>query len=255
MLPVYADGEKSHHPPLGAAANSWQSRSIVDWGDGLGWGKRLFDICFAVAIFVPGVPIFVTVAILVLLRDGRPIFYLSKRMKSPTESFTLIKFRTMEIDASDLHDTVLGGDKAGRVTALGRKLRKARLDEAPQLLNVLKGDISFVGPRPPPKRYVDMFPELYGEVLKSKPGITGLATVMFHAHEEWLLSNTSTPEETEAVYVRRCIPRKARLDLLYQKRWSAGLDAYLMYLTAAKFFPGLPGRRIRRMQRKTRKQV
>jgi lipopolysaccharide/colanic/teichoic acid biosynthesis glycosyltransferase len=212
----------------------------------LGWGKRAFDICFALAIFTPGVPIFVTVAVLVLIRDGRPVFHLSKRMRTPDRSFTLIKFRTMERDSADLEDTVLGGDKTARITPLGRLLRRTRLDEAPQLLNVIKGDISFVGPRPPTPRYVQMFPELYAKVLKSKPGITGLATVFFHAHEEWLLARTTSEAETEEVYVKRCIPRKARLDLLYQKRRSAGLDAYLMWLTAGKFFP-LPGRRIRRM--------
>lgn len=218
----------------------------------MGWGKRAFDICFALAIFSPGVPIFVTIAVLVALRDGRPVFHLSKRMCTPDRSFTLIKFRTMERDAADLEDTVLGGDKTARITPLGRLLRRTRLDEAPQLLNVIKGDISFVGPRPPTTRYVQMFPELYAEVLKSKPGITGLATVFFHAHEEWLLSQTKSEAETEEVYVKRCIPRKARLDLLYQKRRSAGLDAYLMWLTAGKFFP-LPGRRIRRMTNANRR--
>ena len=105
-----------------------------------------------------------------------------------------------------------------------------------------------VGPRPPTPHYVALFPDLYAQVLKSRPGITGLATVMFHRHEELMLAQCKTAKETEATYVRRCIPRKARLDLLYQNKRSAALDAYLMYLTATKFFP-LPGRRIKRLQR------
>lgn len=217
-----------------------------------GWGKRAFDVIFGLAIFVPGLPIFVTVAVLVWVMDGRPVFHLSRRVKSPGKEFWLIKFRTMEADAKDVDNTVLGGDKAGRITPLGAKLRRVRLDEAPQLLNVLWGDMSFIGPRPPPRRYVDMFPELYARVLRSKPGITGLATILFHTHEEWLLAGISDPDEVERIYVTRSIPRKARLDLLYQKRASVGLDAYLLWLTASKFFP-LPGRRIARMKARSQR--
>lgn len=212
-----------------------------------GAGKRLFDIAFGLAIFLPGLPIFLTVALLVLIRDGRPVFHLSRRVRSPGRMFWLIKFRTMENDAEDRDDTVLGGDKAGRITPLGAKLRRVRLDEAPQLLNVLWGDMSFIGPRPPPRRYVDMFPELYAQVLQSKPGITGLATIMFHTHEEYLLANVADSKDVERIYVTRCIPRKARLDLMYQRKASVAMDAYLLWLTASKFFP-LPGRRIARMK-------
>lgn len=218
-----------------------------------GAGKRAFDILFGLAIFLPGLPIFVTVAVLVLLRDGRPVFHLSRRVRAPGREFWLIKFRTMRHDSADLDDTVLGGDKAGRITPLGAKLRRVRLDEAPQLLNVLWGDMSFIGPRPPPRRYVDMFPELYANVLRSKPGITGLATIMFHTHEEYLLADVTDPAEVERIYVTRCIPRKARLDLLYQRKASVGLDAYLLWLTASKFFP-LPGRRIARMKARAARQ-
>ena len=206
-------------------------------------------------MFVLGLPIFLTCCVLVWWYDGRPIFHLSRRMRSADQDFVLIKFRTMTVDTDDTDDTVLGGNKVDRITPLGRKLRRTRLDEAPQLLNVLWGDISFVGPRPPPRRYVEMFPELYAEVLKSRPGITGAATVLYHSHEEWLLSGTSTEKETEMVYVRRCIPWKAKLDLWYQRNWSLSLDIYLMYLTAAKFFPSLPGQRIRRLTSKGRKST
>ncbi|MFT4783333.1 MAG: lipopolysaccharide/colanic/teichoic acid biosynthesis glycosyltransferase [Paracoccaceae bacterium] len=211
-------------------------------------GKRLFDIVFGLLIFLPGLPIILVVGMLILIRDGRPVFYLSRRMKTPTQSFNLIKFRTLRADANDHDDYVLGADKAHRITPLGHFLRQIRLDEIPQLWNVLRGDISFVGPRPPTPHYVALFPDLYAQVLKSRPGITGLATVMFHRHEELMLAQCKTAKETEATYVRRCIPRKARLDLLYQNKRSAALDAYLMYLTATKFFP-LPGRRIKRLQR------
>lgn len=214
-----------------------------------GWGKRAFDLCFGLAIFLPGLPIFLTVALLVWLRDGAPVFHVSQRVKAPGQTFGLIKFRTMSDDPQDADDSVLGGDKSARITSLGRFLRRTRLDEAPQLLNVLKGDMSFVGPRPPTPHYVATNPELYARVLRSKPGITGLATILFHAHEERILADISDPRQVETAYVTRCIPRKAALDLLYQRRASICLDSYLLWLTAAKFFP-LPGRRISRMKRR-----
>ena len=107
--------------------------------------------------------------------------------------------------------------------ATGRFLRRSRLDEVPQLWNVLKGDMSFVGPRPPLRLYVERFPELYAKVLQSRPGVTGLATLVFHRHEEKLLAACRSAAETDAVYARRCVPRKARIDLIYQNMLSEWL--------------------------------
>ncbi|MFD0982103.1 sugar transferase [Tropicimonas aquimaris] len=214
--------------------------------------KRAFDVCFSALLLIPGLPLMAVLWVLVRLRDGSPAIYPAQRMKSPEGLFTLWKFRTMQIDRSGPEVGVSGGDKQHRITPLGRKLRRTRLDELPQLINVLKGDMSFVGPRPPARRYVKLFPELYSEVLRCRTGITGLATVMFHSHEEMLLRDCATGEETEAVYIRRCIPRKARLDLIYRQNQSLGLDLYLIYLTAGKLLP-LPGRRLNRLKAKARR--
>jgi lipopolysaccharide/colanic/teichoic acid biosynthesis glycosyltransferase len=126
---------------------------------------------------------------------------------------------------------VSGGDKAARITPAGGFLRRTRLDELPQLFNILKGDMSFVGPRPPLRRYVEACPETYAAVLRSRPGVTGLATLVFHRHEERFLAQCATPEETNRVYLRRCIPRKARLDLIYQRRQSLCLDLWILLRT------------------------
>ena len=140
------------------------------------------------------------------------------------------------------HDTgapeagVSGGDKTARITATGRLLRRTRLDEVPQLWNVLCGDMSFVGPRPPLRLYVERFPALYARVLQSRPGITGLATLTFHRHEEALLATCRTPAETDSVYARRCVERKARIDLIYQDRRTIWLDFRLMWLTLVRAF-------------------
>ncbi|MDX5403570.1 MAG: sugar transferase [Rhodobacterales bacterium] len=195
--------------------------------------KRTLDIICALGLSVILAPVALVIATLILCIDGRPVLYPSERMKTPQLAFTLWKFRTMRPAPAD--SGVSGGDKSDRITPLGRFLRRSRLDELPQLINVLRGDISFVGPRPPLRRYVEMFPNLYEQVLRQRPGLTGLATLVFHKTEERLLSDCRTPEETENVYTRRCIPRKARLDLIYAERRSIGLDIRLIFGTVFRF--------------------
>lgn len=196
--------------------------------------KRAFDLGLALMLVLVLVVPALAIAGLILLRDGRPVLYRSERMRAPGRPFQLWKFRTMTVARTDAG--VSGGDKTARITATGRFLRRTRLDEVPQLWNVLRGDMSFVGPRPPLRRYVDRFPQLYARVLQARPGITGLATVVFHRHEERLLAPCRTAAETEAVYERRCIPRKARLDLIYLRRRSLRLDLWLILRTARRIF-------------------
>jgi lipopolysaccharide/colanic/teichoic acid biosynthesis glycosyltransferase len=191
--------------------------------------KRLFDLCAALFLLALLWPVILVLSVTILLREGRPILYLSERMKSPTKGFQLWKFRTMTVVEKD--EGVSGGHKASRITPTGAFLRKYRLDEIPQLWNVLRGDISFVGPRPPLRRYVEKFPDLYGDVLKSRPGITGMATLVYHRHEENLLAKCGDAAETEEVYCKRCVPQKARLDLIYQVQRSLCLDVLLMLKT------------------------
>ncbi|MDR0809832.1 MAG: sugar transferase [Gemmobacter sp.] len=193
--------------------------------------KRLFDLTLAVVLVVVLAVPFGLLLLVLLLIEGRPVFHVAERMKAPDAPFRLWKLRTMTVARAD--GGVSGGDKAARITAVGRWLRAARLDEIPQLWNVIRGDMSFVGPRPPLRLYVERFPELYGRVLRSRPGITGLATLHFHAHEEWLLARCRSAAETDAVYSRRCVPRKAMLDLLYQKNQSLCLDLAILYRTGA----------------------
>lgn len=141
--------------------------------------KRLMDIALALVFLLLLSPLLLFVSLCVLIVDGRPILYRSERMKTPTQGFQLWKFRTMSVVETD--SGVSGGDKSARITPLGARLRRTRADEMPQLLNILRGDISFVGPRPPLRRYVDLRPDLYEKVLQNRPGVTGLATLTFHA--------------------------------------------------------------------------
>ena len=194
--------------------------------------KRLFDLAIALMLSVALLPVFLIVAALILIKDGRPILYVSERMKTADTGFNVYKFRTMK--QSKQNTGVSGGDKSDRITEYGHVFRRTRLDELPQLWNVLKGDISFVGPRPPLRQYVEQFPEIYDLVLQSRPGITGLASLKFHAHEERILANTKTIAETDYVYKRVCIPRKAALDIIYQNNQTLCFDLYLMIKTVFK---------------------
>lgn len=196
--------------------------------------KRVFDLFFASLLVVILGPIILWLIWTVWRKQGRPIFYVAERMKTPERAFGLWKFRTMSVVEDD--QGVSGGHKQSRVTPLGAKLRAKRLDEFPQLWNILKGDLSFVGPRPPLREYVEKHPELYADVLKSRPGVTGLATIVFHKHEDLLLARCETAEETEATYRRICVPRKAALDLIYQRHQSTCYDFQLVFQTIGNLF-------------------
>lgn len=171
-------------------------------------------------------PVMIVVALVIYVQDGAPIFYVSERMKAPEIGFALIKFRTMSQSHTD--SGVSGGDKTARVTKMGRFLRSKRLDELPQLWNILRGDMSFVGPRPPLRQYVERFPDLYRDVLTCRPGVTGLATTRFHVREETLLASCRDGQETDAIYARRCVPRKAQLDIIYRNHQSVCFDFVLI---------------------------
>ena len=195
-------------------------------------GKRALDLILAGLLMLVLGPVIAGLALWLRVRQGAPVFYASERMCTPTRGFTLWKFRTMTVAETD--SGVSGGDKAARITPAGRWLRRTRLDELPQLVNILRGDLSFVGPRPPLRAYVERFPETYGRVLQSRPGVTGLATLVYHAHEERLLADCADAAETDAVYARACVPRKARLDLIYAAHRSVCFDLALIARTAAR---------------------
>jgi lipopolysaccharide/colanic/teichoic acid biosynthesis glycosyltransferase len=199
--------------------------------------KRAFDLILAITLGILLLPIIAAVAIAILVRDGRPILFGHQRSNAPGQTFTLWKFRTMLPLRRRRDHGVSGGHKRRRITKLGRILRRTRLDELPQLWNVIRGDISFVGPRPPDPRYVELYPELYAEVLKIRPGITGLATLAYHKTEERLLAECRTPQQTEAVYTRRCVPRKAKLDRIYAENQTICYDMLLMLHTVFRKLP------------------
>jgi lipopolysaccharide/colanic/teichoic acid biosynthesis glycosyltransferase len=198
-------------------------------------GKRMLDLIFSLALGLALGPLLIVLLVVLAVTEGYPVFYVSERMRGPTRAFGLIKLRTMPVGA-DRVGGVTGGDKQRQMRPMHRLLRRTRADEIPQLWNVLRGDMSLVGPRPPLRCYVDDYPELYTAVLASRPGITGLASIVFHVHEERLLAACTTPAQTDAVYRRRCVPAKARLDLIYARHRNLCWDLVLIGRTAVKPF-------------------
>lgn len=198
--------------------------------------KRAFDLALSLVLAALLWPVLLLLIALLLVTEGRPVFYIAERMKTPDHSFGLVKLRTMRPAPPGTDAGVTGGDKSARMSRLHRILRRTRADEIPQLWNVIRGDMSLVGPRPPLRLYVEAFPALYASVLQSRPGITGLASLRYHATEERLLAACRTPAETDAVYRRRCVPRKAALDLIYQRRRTLCWDLLLVLETAARPF-------------------
>lgn len=206
--------------------------------------KRMMDILLAGGgMVVLALPFAVLVLVLWLVQ-GRPLYHVSERMLTPERAFRLWKLRSMTVLARG--DAICGGDMTARVTPMGRWLRRYRLDELPQLWNVLRGDMTMVGPRPPLRRYVEACPDLYAQVLAARPGLTGLASLMFHRREDALLRACRSAEETHDVYLRRCIPAKARLDILYHRSRSMGGDVMLIVQTLWRLGGGFPLRPRRR---------
>ena len=132
-------------------------------------GKRLFDLVIALVLAVVLLPVIAVLALAILLTDGRPVFYVSERMRTPDQPFNLWKFRTMRVVEND--SGVSGGDKVDRITPMGRFLRRTRADELPQLWNVLRGDMSIVGPRPMMVSQKSLYPGTAYYAMR--PGITG----------------------------------------------------------------------------------
>ncbi|MBF9035145.1 sugar transferase [Rhodobacterales bacterium HKCCE2091] len=188
--------------------------------------KRLVDLGLVAVLGIPVCVVSIGVALCILAADGRPVLHVSERIGRHRRPFRLCKFRTMR--PADDAGVATGGDKSARLTACGRGLRRRRLDELPQLWNILRGDMSFVGPRPPLRRYVERHPDLYDRVLACRPGLTGLATLVYHRAEARILAACRSEAETDATYSRRCVPRKARLDMIYADHASVPFDLWIL---------------------------
>jgi lipopolysaccharide/colanic/teichoic acid biosynthesis glycosyltransferase len=193
--------------------------------------KRAFDIVVSFVGLVGLFPLMLLVAALIKLDSSGPVFFRQERIGMRFRPFQILKFRTMVQDLSDQGRLITVGDDP-RITRVGRILRKSKFDELPQLINVLKGDMSLVGPRPEVRRYVELFRKDYEQILKIRPGITDLASLKYH-NEAALLKRFENPE---AEYCNRILPDKISLSKEYVKNSSFIFDLALIVKTLPKIF-------------------
>lgn len=204
--------------------------------------KRVFDIVVTLTGLIVFSPLVLVIAALIKLDSPGPIFYRAPRVGKDGHLFRMYKLRTMIADADKIGPAITV-DQDRRITRIGALLRKSRLDEIPQLINVLRGEMSMVGPRPEAPYYVERYSSEQREVLEVKPGMTGPAQIAFR-HEEEALSN---PERLDDEYMNVILPPKLALDLEYIERRSFIVDVRILLQTAAALLLDriVPARRTR----------
>ena len=188
--------------------------------------KRTFDLLASVTGFILLLPVFVIISLLILIWMGWPVFFCHKRVGKGGTDFYLFKFRTM----GHLKGASEGRFDAGsvsRVTPLGKILRKYKLDEIPQLINVINGDMSIVGPRPEVRKWTDIYRDKWEQVLSVRPGITDNASIRYRNEEE-LLSASGDPEST---YRDVILPQKLDINIDYIKKHSFITDLAIIGAT------------------------
>lgn len=194
--------------------------------------KRLVDLLLSALLLLVFSPILLLLGVAVWMESGRPVFFKQIRVGKGEKEFTLLKFRSMYVNAEARGQLTLG-DRDPRVTRVGYFLRKSKLDELPQLINVFRGDMSLVGPRPEVPKYVALYNEEQRKVLNVKPGITDMASIEYMDEAEIL----AQAEDPEKKYIEEVMPHKLSINLSYQKRRRGVLsDLKVLVLTALKIF-------------------
>lgn len=188
--------------------------------------KRIFDMAASLGGLIVLSPILIIVAICIKLDSKGPVFFKQKRVGKNKEIFEIYKFRTMVTDAEKLGKQITVGNDS-RITRVGKFIRKCKLDEFPQLINVLKGEMSLVGPRPEVPRYVDLYDEYQEQILLVQPGITDYASIEFRNENE-ILGESDNPDKT---YIEDIMPTKIDLNMKYIKNISIVEDIKLIFVT------------------------
>lgn len=187
--------------------------------------KRATDIFISITGLIVFAPFFITIASFIKIDRKGPVFFRQERVGRDFKSFRIYKFRTMAEDFLPGAPITVCGDR--RITLIGRILRKSKIDELPQLVNVFKGEMSVVGPRPEVPKYVEMFREEYEKILKVRPGITDYAAIEF-SDEETILARYNDPEKG---YIEEVLPRKIVLYNRYLKEKGFLVDIKIIWLT------------------------
>lgn len=191
--------------------------------------KRLFDIFFSSIGLIIIFPFFIIIALLIVIDSPGGIFYKQIRVGKGNTDFYLFKFRSMRTD-SDKKGLLTVGGRDSRITRMGYFIRKYKIDELPQLINVLLGDMSLVGPRPEVRKYVEMYTVEQKKVLSVKPGITDYASIEYSNENELL----GKAEDPEAVYIHEIMPAKLKLNLKYIAEQGLATDFKIIFRTIRK---------------------
>lgn len=191
--------------------------------------KRIFDIVGAATGLILLSPFLLLIAVAVKVASAGPVIYRARRVGRYGRNFDLLKFRSMTVSSSPGAAVTRAGDP--RVTPIGRILRASKLDELPQLINVLRGDMSLVGPRPEDPRYTALYDDEQRQVLNVRPGITSAASILYRDEEGML-----TAADWERQYVEQVMPEKLRIDLEYLRRRTFASDLALIARTIAAVF-------------------
>lgn len=204
---------------------TWLDKKIVRFEKGMSL-KRLLDLLFSLIVLIVGLPFFIIISLVILLTSKGGVFFTQERIGKDQLPFKLIKFRTMKPNSEASGQITIGG-RDPRITKVGFILRKFKLDEFPQLLNILKGDMSIVGPRPEVKKYVDLYSDEQLKVLSVRPGLTDFASLEYIDENE-ILGKSEEPERT---YIEEIMPAKLQLNLKYIKQQTFLLDLKLIFRT------------------------
>ena len=206
--------------------------------------KRIFDIVVSLIGLFATSPFFIYAALLIRNEDQGPVFYRGERVGHNGVLFRIYKFRTMVVNAEALGGSSTAADDA-RITRIGKFLRKYKLDELPQLINVLKGEMSFVGPRPEVRHYVDQYTDEEKLILTVQPGVTDWASI-WNADEGAILAGSQDPDKEYETLIR---PTKLKLQLKYVRERSMLVDMKIILLTfLALMCPGSEA--VRQIQKK-----
>lgn len=192
---------------------------------------RLFDIIFSLFGLLFLCPVFIIIALWIYIDNPGPIFYRQQRVGKSGKDFGLLKFRSMRVGA-DKMSLITIGERDPRVTRAGYYIRKFKLDELPQLWNVLIGDMSLVGPRPEVRKYVDLYTEEQRKVLSIRPGITDYASIEY-IDENRLLALSADPDKT---YIEEIMPAKIALNMRYINHQTSSEYFKIIFLTFYKIF-------------------
>lgn len=208
------------------------SGSVAVWSCSI--RKRLFDLCIATPLMLVSLPVMLVAALVVKCSSRGPVLFRQERVGRNGRIFQVLKFRTMVHGKRNVGPGVTQqGDP--RIFPAGRWLRKWKLDELPQFFNVVRGDMSLVGPRPDVPGYMASLSEEQREILSLRPGITGAATLQFR-HEEELLAQVP-PEELPHFYASRLFPEKIRIDIAYARDANLFSDVKILLRTVATILP------------------